>query len=110
MQQPVARPWHLAYNSDVQVEQSIRFREWLLGLRDARTIKKINQRLVLLEGGHLGDAKYFDGIGELRINHGPGYRLYFARRGAMLIVLLCGGDKSSQRRDIELAKAMAKEY
>jgi len=57
----------------------------------------------------LGDAKFFDGIGELRIDYGPGYRVYLVRRGDVLVILLCGGDKRSQRRDIKRAKAMAKE-
>lgn len=57
----------------------------------------------------MGDVKFFDGIGELRIDHGPGYRLYFVNRGNALIILLCGGDKSSQKRDIKKATEMAKE-
>jgi putative addiction module killer protein len=57
----------------------------------------------------LGDAKFFDGIGELRLDFGPGYRLYFVKRGEVLIILLCGGNKSSQGRDIAKATAMAKE-
>ena len=62
-----------------------------------------------MAAGNLGDAKFFGGIGELRIDYGPGYRLYFVRRGEAVIVLLCGGDKSSQKRDIKLAIKMAKE-
>ena len=57
----------------------------------------------------MGDVKHFDGIGELRIDYGPGYRVYFVQKGAVLIILLCGGDKSSQARDIERAKALALE-
>jgi putative addiction module killer protein len=57
----------------------------------------------------LGDAKFFDGIGELRIDHGPGYRLYFVRRHESIVILLCGGDKSSQKRDIKRARQMAEE-
>ncbi|MCE8433750.1 hypothetical protein JMK10_21270 [Rhodovulum sulfidophilum] len=62
-----------------------------------------------LEAGLMGDAKFFDGIGELRITYGPGYRVYFVQQGETIIILLCGGDKGSQRRDIEKAKTMAKE-
>lgn len=58
----------------------------------------------------MGDVKYFEGIGELRIDYGPGYRLYFVRAGAVLVVLLCGGDKGSQKRDIARAKALAERY
>lgn len=57
----------------------------------------------------MGDVKLFDGIGELRVDHGPGYRIYFVRRADVLIILLCGGDKSSQDRDIAKARQMAKE-
>lgn len=64
--------------------------------------------MVRIQAGLLGDAKFFDGIGELRIDYGPGYRVYFVRRGRILIILLCGGDKSSQKRDIMKAIAMAK--
>lgn len=53
--------------------------------------------------------KFFEGIGELRVDYGPGYRVYFVQRGTTLIILLCGGDKSSQKRDIRKAIAMAKE-
>jgi putative addiction module killer protein len=62
-----------------------------------------------VEHGNLGDAKFFDGIGELRVDYGPGYRLYFVRQGASVVVLLCGGDKSTQAKDITRAKRMAKE-
>ena len=62
-----------------------------------------------LQAGLFGDVKYFGGIGELRVDHGPGYRVYFLRRGKQLIVLLCGGDKSTQTRDIRQAKRMADE-
>ena len=61
--------------------------------------------------GHLGDVRVLgDGLSEMRIGYGPGYRLYFVRRGRRMIVLLCGGDKSSQSRDIERAKLMAAEW
>jgi putative addiction module killer protein len=94
----------------IEVRQDPRFREWLLGLRDLRAAKKINQRLIRLAGGLIGDAKYFDGIGELRVDYGPGYRIYFVRRGNVLIIILCGGDKSTQARDLATARALAKEY
>lgn len=64
-------------------------------------------RIVRLQAGLLGDVRFFDGIGELRIDVGPGYRVYFVRRGETLILLLCGGDKGSQARDIERAKKLA---
>ncbi|MGN6514273.1 MAG: type II toxin-antitoxin system RelE/ParE family toxin, partial [Rhizomicrobium sp.] len=61
------------------------------------------------QAGLLGDAKFFGGIGELRIDFGPGYRIYFVKRGAEIIILLCGGDKSSQRKDIIRARKLAEE-
>ena len=60
-----------------------------------------------MEAGNLGDHKRFDGLIELRLTNGPGYRLYCVERGPIVIVLLCGGDKSSQREDIALAKEIA---
>lgn len=71
--------------------------------------ERIAQRIVRLQAGLFGDAKFFDGIGELRVDHGPGYRVYFVQRGRLLVILLCGGDKGSQDRDIRKAQAMAAE-
>jgi len=79
------------------------------GLADRRAAKAIAQRLVRLQAGLFGDAKHFDGIGELRVDFGPGYRVYFVRRGPVVVILLCGGDKSTQDRDIARAKTMAQE-
>lgn len=81
---------------------------WFDGLRDMRAQNRIDVRIKRLSLGNAGDAKFFDGIGELRIDYGPGYRVYFVERGDVL--LLCGGDKNSQPRDIKKAKALAKEY
>lgn len=67
-------------------------------------------RLARLRTGNFGDWKAVgEGVGELRIDHGPGYRVYFARRGAVLVILLCGGDKRTQDQDIERAKTLARE-
>ena len=93
----------------IEVRQTLIFETWLEDLADDRARKRIVQRIVRLEAGLFGDAKWFGGIGELRVDYGPGYRLYFARRGNQLIILLCGGDKRSQKRDIARAMAMAKE-
>ena len=92
------------------VRQTSRFAIWLAGLRDERARARILKRLDRAGDGNLGDAAPVgDGVSEMRIFHGPGYRVYFVQRGAELIVLLCGGDKSTQRADIDEAKAMAKE-
>ena len=93
----------------LEVRQTAEFEKWLKGLADKVAARRIAQRLVRVQAGLLGDVKYFAGIGELRVDHGPGYRVYFVRRGRTLIVLLCGGDKSSQKRDIARAMEMAKE-
>ncbi len=85
------------------------FEDWIDSLRDRRAVERISVRLTRLRNGLLGDVKYFDGLGELRIDYGPGYRIYFVQRGHTIIVLLCGGDKSTQSRDIIRAKALAQE-
>ena len=87
------------------------FKEWLYGLRDVAGRKRILARLSRLAQGNLGDcAPVGDGVSELRMFFGPGYRAYFGEQGDTVVVLLCGGDKSSQSRDIEQAKAYWKEY
>jgi putative addiction module killer protein len=96
----------------IEVRQTPRFAKWLAGLRDdrARARARILMRLDRAAQGNLGDvAPVGDGVSEMRIFYRPGYRVYFVQRGSELIVLLCGGDKSTQGSDIEEAKAMAKE-
>jgi putative addiction module killer protein len=93
----------------IEVRQTEVFVRWLSGLRDQQAVARIVRRLRQVERGLLGDAKYFQGIGELRIDHGPGYRVYFMRRGDVVILLLCGGDKGTQRRDIAQAVDMARD-
>jgi putative addiction module killer protein len=94
----------------VDVRQTTIFREWLDALVDQRAAIRIAQRIVRLQAGLVGDVKPVGGgISELRIDYGPGYRVYFVRRGQVLIILLCGGDKRSQRRDIARAKILAAE-
>jgi len=93
----------------IEVRQTEDFRRWLKGLTDIQAAKRIAQRIVRVQAGLLGDAKFFDGIGELRIDHGPGYRVYFVQRGKVLIILLAGGDKSTQSRDIKRAIKLARE-
>ena len=87
------------------------FERWLLGLRDRTARIRVLVRIDRLASGNLGDFKAVrEGISELRIDHGPGYRVYFTRRGPLVIVLLVGGDKRSQDADIERAVAMAKDW
>lgn len=87
------------------------FASWLEGLRDLQAQARIQARLDRLALGNLGDAKALgSGIAELRIDAGPGYRVYFARSGSAILLLLCGGDKTTQREDIERAQSYLKDY
>ena len=81
------------------------FREWLHGLRDVNARARIRVRLNRVRLGNFGDAKALGkGVHELRVPYGPGYRVYFARAGSIVVLLLCGGDKSTQKRDIATAE------
>jgi putative addiction module killer protein len=92
----------------MELKQTEIFRLWEAKLKDQRVRTIIASRLMRLSHGLLGDVVTIgSGVQELRIHYGPGYRLYFQQRGTTLIVLLCGGDKSSQSRDITLAKQLA---
>jgi putative addiction module killer protein len=94
----------------LEVRQSIVFTAWLAKLRDRNAAARIVARLRRFELGNLGDVKPVgEGVSEARIDYGPGYRLYFVKRGAVLIVMLCGGDKRTQDADIKQAKKLAKE-
>lgn len=94
-----------------EVRQTRRFAGWFDALRDARAKTQIARRIERAEAGNLGDiAPVGDGVSEMRVHYGPGYRVYFVRRGTEIVILLCGGDKSSQRRDIADARDMAKEF
>jgi putative addiction module killer protein len=87
------------------------FTDWLNGLRDVVGRKRILARIARLEQGNYGDCETVgEGISELRIFFGPGYRVYFGENGDYIVILLCGGDKSSQDQDIQLAKAYWQEY
>ena len=92
----------------LEVRQTVVFSRWLEGLTDQRAAARIAQRIVRLQSGLFGDVKPVgEGISELRVDYGPGYRVYFVQRGKILIVLLCGGDKRTQARDIGKARALA---
>ncbi|HVP67504.1 MAG TPA: type II toxin-antitoxin system RelE/ParE family toxin [Anaeromyxobacteraceae bacterium] len=86
------------------------FDRWFERLRDRRAAARIQARIDRAESGNLGDCKPVgEGVSEMRIDYGPGYRLYFVQRGGEVIILLVGGGKSTQARDIELAREMAKQ-
>jgi putative addiction module killer protein len=95
----------------IELKQTVTYQKWEAQLRDKRARTIIAARLMRLAEGLPGDVKQVgDGICELRIHYGPGYRIYFERRGNLLVVLLCGGDKSTQARDIAAAKKLADEW
>lgn len=84
---------------------------WFHTLRDKRAITRIVTRIERLECGLFGDCKYIrGGVSELRIDYGPGYRIYFAKIGISSILLLCGGNKSTQKKDIEVAERRLKNW
>jgi len=92
----------------IEVRQTEIFRSWFAQLSDLRGRARIRARIDRLAHGHIGDAKPVgDGVSELRIDFGPGYRVYFVRLGRVVVVLLCAGDKDSQQRDIKRAKTLA---
>ena len=89
----------------VRVVETEVFREWLQGLRDRGAVARINTRILRLRLGKPGDtAPVGEGVSELRLMFGPGYRVYYAMEGQTLIILLAGGDKSTQSRDVARAK------
>lgn len=92
-----------------EIRQTDEYRRWFESLRDMDARVRIIARIRRVSLGNLGDVKSIgDGVSELRIDYGPGYRVYVARRGAALIILLAGGTKTGQQRDIERAKALAR--
>jgi putative addiction module killer protein len=94
----------------VEVRQSEEFRRWFDRLRDIRARAQIVRRIERLEAGNPGDvAPVGEGVSEMRIHYGPGYRLYFVQRGSVWVLLLCGGTKEGQSRDIAFALKLAKE-
>lgn len=87
------------------------FRKWLEGLKDRRARARVRVRLNRIRLGNFGDCKSVGrGVSELRIPYGPGYRVYFGRKGNTVVILLCGGDKRTQSRDITLAQEYWADY
>lgn len=99
-----------ADSEKITILQTDTFHQWLSGLRDRKARLRIDDRLKRLASGNAGDTKSVgDGVQELRLSFGPGYRIYYIWRDGMLIILLHGGDKSMQARDIAKAKVLARE-
>ncbi len=88
----------------IDIQTTENFDAWLAQLKDRRAVTRIQARIDRAESGNLGDC-----ISEVRIHHGPGYRLHFVQRGMTLVILLAGGDKSTQGRDIKLAQSLAQQ-
>jgi putative addiction module killer protein len=93
-----------------EIRQTARYARWFASLRDGRARMRIEARIRRLSLGNFGDVRPVgEGVSEMRIDYGPGYRVYFVQRGAALVVLLAGGDKRTQDRDISIARALARE-
>ncbi len=94
----------------VEILESGTFKRWIRRLQDRRAVARIDARLRSVSLGHFGDTRPVGGgVFEMRIHYGPGYRLYFTREGDQVVILLCGGDKDSQERDIRRAKELVRE-
>jgi len=95
----------------LEILKSATFETWINGLRDQQARARINARIRRLSLGNPGDVKPAGaGVSEMQIDYGPGYRVYYVRRGAALILLLCGGDKNTQGADIKRAIEIAKDW
>lgn len=94
----------------IEVLQTEHFRRWIGRMRDPGARARILARIIAVEEGHFGDWRAIDRtVSELRVHAGPGYRVYFTRQGDTLVILLAGGDKRSQRRDVDTARRLAAE-
>jgi len=106
----IDKPPNVLHKGQVVTVQTAEFRDWLNGLRDRKARLRIDDRLKRLASGNAGDTKSVgEGVQELRLHFGPGYRVYYTWRDGVLIILLNGGDKGSQARDIALALRLAKD-
>lgn len=94
----------------IEIRQTEIYAKWFIGLRDRQAKARIDVRIRRLSLGNPGDVKPIgEGVSELRIDYGPGYRIYFVQKGQTFVVLLAGGDKSTQDRDIRMALDLARE-
>jgi putative addiction module killer protein len=94
----------------IEIRKTANFAKWIDGLRDIRARARVLARIERLAAGNPGDVKPVgEGVSEMRIDYGPGYRVYFQKRGRLLIILLVGGDKRTQSRDIKTALRLARD-
>lgn len=92
----------------IEIRQTVTYEKWFEALKDRNARMRINIRIRRLASGNPGDIKSVgNGISEIRINYGPGYRVYFIQKGYKIVILLCGGNKSTQSRDIKQAQELA---
>ncbi len=92
-----------------EIRKTANFAKWIDGLRDVRARARVLARIERLAAGNAGDVKSVgEGVSEMRIDYGPGYRVYFRKRGRSVVILLAGGDKNSQSRDINTALRLAR--
>jgi putative addiction module killer protein len=94
-------PFQVEIHQDFEGKSS--FVEWVGSIHDRKTVNIVQKRLGLLRMGNMGDYKFFEGLYELRIDYGPGYRIYCGKKDKAFIIVLCGGSKASQKKDIEKA-------
>ena len=90
------------------IRETDEYKEWFAGLRDERAKSRIDMRVKRLAGGNPGYHRFLGDISEMKIDYGPGYRVYYKDTGKIIYVLLCGGDKSTQSKDIETARELAR--
>ena len=93
----------------MKIKYTDTFSEWLGNLKDPVALRAINARIARLRLGLFGDAARYGNVSELRIDIGPGYRVYFTMRGNTVVILLCGGDKSTQKKDFRRASQLAEQ-
>lgn len=105
----LTRQYPIRYSGAMKIETTPEYDRWIDGLRDLAGRARIQARIERLAAGNPGQMRDLDGgLSELKIDVGPGYRVYFTQRGGVLILLLCGGDKSTQQADIRLARKLIK--
>ena len=104
-------PYPILYNKRVKIIHTTEtFDDWFAGLRDKQVARRIHARIDRAEDGNFGDCEPVgEGVSEMRIHYGPGYRVYFAQRGMEIVILLAGGDKSTQAKDIKTAQELARQ-